>query len=343
MSFAWPGLLWLLLALPLLVLFYLWQWRRQRRQWLRYAGLDMVAGALGRQRAWRTHLPPLIFLAGLGAMLVAVARPTAVLTLPVAEQTIVLAMDISGSMRATDVAPSRLAAAQAAARSFVEALPQDTRVGLVAFAATAALVQAPTREHEAVAAAVGRLQLQRGSAVGSGMVLALATLLPEAGIDLSLLDGEDGVPLRRPAGEAAATRAPVAPGSYRHGAIILLTDGERTVGIEPELAARLAADHGVRVYPVAVGSSEGGVVAYDGWSMRVRLDEAALKAIADTTRGEYFVATSADALQRIYRQLGRKLTLQQRTTEVSALFSAAGAALMLVAAVLSMIWFRRVL
>lgn len=340
MSFVWPALLWSLLLLPVLVVFYLWLWRRHRRLVLRYAGLDMVKAALGARQPLRRHLPPLLYLLGLAAMLVAVARPSAVITLPVSEQTIMLAMDISGSMRATDLAPNRLAAAQSAARSFVEVLPADTRVGVVAFAATAALVQAPTRSHEDVLAAIERFQLQRGTAVGSGLVLALATLLPEAGIDLSLLV-EDGEPAPKAADGPAP--APVQPGSYNYGAIVLLTDGERTTGPTVDAAAKLAAGHGVRVYTVGVGTADGGVVGYEGWSMRVRLDEASLKAIADTTRGDYFQAADAEQLRRIYRKLGSRLTLQEKHTEVSALFAAGGAVLMLLAALLSMLWFRRIL
>lgn len=343
MSFVWPALLWSLLVLPVLAAFYVWLWRRHRRQVLRYAGLDMVKSALAARSAWRRHLPPLLYLAGLAAMLVAVARPSAVITLPVTEQTILLAMDISGSMRATDVAPNRLAAAQAAARSFVEVLPGDTRVGIVAFAATAALVQAPTRSRDDVLAAVDRFQLQRGTAIGSGLVLALATLLPEAGIDPRLLvdDGEPASPGERK--DDGPPREPVPAGSYPYCAVVLLTDGERTTGPTVEVAAKLAADHGVRVYTVGVGTAEGGVVGYEGWSMRVRLDEASLKTIADTTRGEYFHAGDAEQLRNIYRKLGTRLTLEEKYTEITALFTAVGAALMLLAALLSMLWFRRIL
>lgn len=345
MSFIWPALLWLLLILPALVVFYVLLWRRHRAAVMRYAGLDMVKTALAARRPLRRHLPPLLYLCGLAAMLVAVARPTAVVTLPVTEQTLVLAMDISGSMRATDVAPNRLAAAQAAAKSFIEVLPADTRVGIVAFAATAALVQAPTRSRDDVLAAIDRFQLQRGTAVGSGLVLALATLLPDAGIDLHLL-ADDGEGPTKPAAPADAADPPppkAAPGSHAYGAIVLLTDGERTAGLTVETAAKLAADHGVRVYTVGIGTADGGVVGYEGWSMRVRLDESTLKSIADTTRGEYFHAASAEQLRSIYRKLGTRLTLQEKNTELSALFAAAGAALMLLAALLSLLWFRRIL
>lgn len=344
MSFLWPGLLWLLLILPALVALYLLMWRRDRMLVARYAGLDMVQAALAPRRPLRRHLPPLLYLCGLATMLVAVARPSAVITLPVTEQTLVLAMDISGSMRATDVAPNRLAAAQAAARSFVEVLPADTRVGVVAFAATPALVQAPTRSRDDVLAAIDRFQLQRGSAIGSGLVLALATLLPDAGIDVRLLSDDGGGPAKPATPKASEPPLPkAAPGSHAYGAIVLLTDGERTAGPTVEAATRLAADHGVRVYTIGIGTAEGGVVGYEGWSMRVRLDQSTLKSIADTTRGEYFQAASAEELRSIYRKLGTRLTLQEKNTELSALFAAAGAALVLLAAVLSLLWFRRIL
>jgi len=344
MSFVWPRLLWLLLVLPLLVAFYVAILRQQRATMLRHAGLALVQEALQRNRGWRRHLPPLLFLLGLAAMMVAMARPVVVLTLPAEERTIILAMDISGSMRAADVGPNRLAAAQAAAHSFVAAVPKSTRVGVVAFAATAALVQPPTRNHEEIDAAIDRFQLQRGTAVGSGLLVALAAIFPEAGIDVQALAGEGEAPPLRPGGAPLPPKPPpVAPGSYPDAAIVLLTDGQRTAGPAVEEAVQLVADRGVRVYTVGIGTPEGEVVGYEGWSMRVRLDEATLKGVADATRGDYFHAASASELEQIYRSLGSRLVMKTQQTEVSALFSALGVLMALLAAFLSLYWFKRVL
>ncbi|HXH03558.1 MAG TPA: VWA domain-containing protein [Candidatus Competibacteraceae bacterium] len=334
MKFLWPHFLWLLLALPALAALYLCLLRRKRQAALRYGSLTLVPGARGLHR----HAPPLLFLLALTAMIVAVARPTAVVTVPSLQQTILLVMDVSGSMRATDVKPNRLAAAQEAAKAFVAALPRQVRVGVVSFAATASLVQPPTRKREDVYAAIDRFQLQRGTAIGSGIIVALATLFPEAGIEVIAL--EDG-------GEEKARKRdktpPVEPGSDDSAAIVLLTDGQRTTGPDTLAAARLAAEHGVRVYTVGIGTATGETIAFDGWSMRVRLDEDTLKAIALTTRGEYSHAATAQELKQIYQTLTTRLTLQQEEMEISAFFAAAGTILALAAAALSLLWFSRVL
>ena len=171
MTFFWPEMLWGLLLIPLLVALYVWLLRRRKRTALRYASLSLVKEAMGARSAWRRHVPPALMLVALTALLLAAARPAAVLTLPSQSQTIMLAMDVSGSMRATDVQPNRLVASQEAAKAFIAELPRSVRVGVVAFAGTAAVVQAPTLSREDVSAAIDRFQLQRATAIGSGIVL----------------------------------------------------------------------------------------------------------------------------------------------------------------------------
>ncbi|HRO54653.1 MAG TPA: VWA domain-containing protein, partial [Alicycliphilus sp.] len=291
MVFLWPSLLWLLLILPLLVLLYLWLLRRRKVQALAYPGLALVRQALGSRAQWRRHLPPLLFLLGLAALLLAAARPLAVLKLPSEQQTIILAMDVSGSMRATDVEPDRLTAAQNAAKAFIKELPRHVRVGVVAFAGTAQLAQLPTQSHDDLLKAIDSFQLQRGTATGNGIMVALATLFPDAGIDIAALGGRQAMrvlpmdQVTRPEPEQK-TFTPVAPGSYRSAAIIMLTDGQRTTGVDPLEAAQWAADRGVRVYTVGVGTVQGEVIGFEGWSMRVRLDEDTLKAVALRTNAE---------------------------------------------------------
>ena len=348
MVFLWPSLLWLLLILPLLVLLYLWLLRRRKVQALAYPGLALVRQALGSRAQWRRHLPPLLFLLGLAALLLAAARPLAVLKLPSEQQTIILAMDVSGSMRATDVEPDRLTAAQNAAKAFIKELPRHVRVGVVAFAGTAQLAQLPTQSHDELLKAIDSFQLQRGTATGNGIMVALATLFPDAGIDIAALGGRQAMrvlpmdQVTRPEPEQK-TFTPVAPGSYRSAAIIMLTDGQRTTGVDPLEAAQWAADRGVRVYTVGVGTVQGEVIGFEGWSMRVRLDEDTLKAVALRTNAEYFHAATAQDLRKVYETLSSRISVETKETEVTALLALAGAALMLLAGALSVWWFGRVL
>jgi Ca-activated chloride channel family protein len=217
----------------------------------------------------------------------------------------------------------------------------------VSFAATASVVQSPTRSKEDLVAAIDRFQLQRGTAVGSGILIALKMIFPDADFDLRGQNPrrEAAKPTPLPPGEAdpkAASKAAV-PGSYASAAIIVLTDGQTTTGPDPLEAARMAAERGVRVYTVGVGTPAGELIGVEGWSMRVRLDEQTLKTIADTTRGEYFFAGTAPDLRKIYSDLNARLTLERRETEITALFAAAAAALAVAAAFLSLLWFNRIL
>jgi len=342
MNFLWQEALWGVLLLPLLVLLYVWLLQRRKKVAVNWASLSIVREAMGTQRAWRRHVPPALLLLALVALLVATARPTAVITLPLVEQTIVLAMDVSGSMRAEDVEPNRLVAAQNAAKAFVAELPRAVRIGVVSFAGTAAIVQPPTLSREDVVDAIDRFQLQRGTAIGSGIVLSLATIFPNAGIDLSQITGQRMMP--RALGEKPVEKevVPVEPGSYNSAAIILLTDGQRTTGPDSMDAARMAADRGIKIYTVGVGTKEGDTIGFEGWSMRVRLDEETLKQVAMATRAEYFYAGTAADLKKVYQSLGTRLSAQKKETEVTALFAALGALLALAAATLSLWWFGRV-
>ncbi len=346
MTFVWPQMLWLLLAAPLLVAAYVALMRRKRNAALRYASLALVKDAHFASSRYRRHVPPILFLAALVLMLIAIARPSAVVTLPSAHETVILAMDVSGSMRATDVKPSRIVAAQEAARGFVADQPKSTRIGVVSFAATASVVQSPTHSREDILGAIERFQLQRGTAIGSGILVSLKTIFPDAEFDLRSFNPRREAAKTAamdPAGTAAKQAPKVAPGSYSSAAIILLTDGQTTTGPDPIEAARMAADRGVRVYTVGIGTTSGEIIGAEGWSMRVRLDEESLKTIANVTRAEYFYAGNAVDLQKIYRNLNTKLFFEQKETEVTALFAAAAAAMALLAATLSLLWFNRIL
>jgi Ca-activated chloride channel homolog len=343
----WPRMLWLLAPVPFLVLAYIWLLARRRRAHARLARLSRLSATSAAGARLRRHVPPLLFLIGLCALIAAVSRPQAVVMLPSMHQNVILALDTSGSMRATDVKPNRLAAAQGAARSFVENQQRHTRIGIVSFAGNASVVQSPTDNREDLVQAIDRLQLQPGTALGSGIYISLATLLPDAGIDLErLLHGwsprfrrhwtSDGRPIE--------DRKPVLPGSNRSVAIVLLSDGQSNHGPDPWDAAKFAAGYGVRIYTVGIGSPEGTTLGFSGWSMRVRLDDSNLKRIAEITHGEYYAATTAPELKKIYEHLSARMVIERkRATEVTALFIGFGALLMMISALCSLFWFNRVL
>ena len=351
MTFMWPQFLWLLSALPLLVLLYVWLLRRKKKMVLRYASLSIVREAMGKGQSFRRHIPPLLFLLALTAMLVASSRPFAVITLPSDQQTIMLAMDVSGSMRATDVKPNRLVASQEAAKAFLADLPRNIRVGIVAFAGTASVVQPPTLSREDLVAAIDKFQLQRGTASGNGIVVSLSELFPDAGIDIASMqtgrDRQRGVaidqaPVVGKDGKEKKPFVPAAPGSYTSAAIILLTDGQRTTGVDSMDAAKAAADRGVRIYTVGVGTVDGETIGFEGWSMRVKLDEETLKGIARNTQAEYFYAGTAGDLKKVYESLSSRLTVVKKETEISGLLALVAAAFALLSAGLSLAWFNRI-
>jgi Ca-activated chloride channel homolog len=304
-------------------------------------------------------------------LILAMARPSTTFTLPSDQVTIVLAMDVSLSMRATDMKPNRISAAKEAAKAFVAELPRSIKVGIVAFAGTATVVQTPTDNRDDLVAAIDAFQLQRGTATGSALMVALNLLRPDTAVDLeSALFGKD---FRRgdgggkdPLGRDASGKesgpgskklgseeigkptgsvkefTPVAPGSYNNGAIILLSDGRRTTGVDPVVAAKHAADRGVKVFTVGFGSRDPNANANDEWSYYLRLDEDALKQMAGITKADYQHAGSSADLRKVYEGFNTKFSMERRETEVSALFSALAALLVLLAAFLSLRWLRGV-
>ncbi len=313
MHFAWPAMLWSLLALPALFAAYLFFLRLRKRRLGRLASLRMVAEAMGRRSPWR-HAPALLLLAAIAALLVSAARPSAVLPVPSHHATVILAIDVSHSMQAKDVHPTRLAAAKEAARSFVDAQRHGTRIGIVAFSGDAMLVQAPTAERDDVRSAIDALSTQDATAIGAAIETSLDALFPPGS-------------------------RPRAPGS---AAIILMSDGQNTAGPDAAEAATLAAHRGVRVYTVGFGTPSGTTVGGPGWSVHVQLDEDLLRSIADTTRAEYLHAETAAELKSAYASLTSTLVLERRKTELSALLCAAAALVALAAAGVSLFSFERV-
>jgi Ca-activated chloride channel family protein len=290
-------------------------------------------------------VPPALLLVALGLLLLAAARPMARVPLPWARSTIMLAMDVSLSMRVTDVKPTRLVAAQEAAKLFLRDLPREVEVGLVTFAGSSQVAQAATREREPLVAAIDGFQMQMGTAVGNAIVLCLAELFPDHGLDVGEMtfgSRRRGRSLDDKVKPPPPQIAPVAPGSYSSAAIILLSDGRRTTGVDTLEAARLAADRGVRIYAVGLGTVAGPAAAADGMAIYMRLDEPTLREVARMTGGEYHYAGTAETLRSVYENLGSRLQVQTRETEVSALLAVVAALVAVAGAALSVLWFGRV-
>jgi Ca-activated chloride channel family protein len=357
-AFQWPLMLWLLLLVPLLIAAYLYLLSRRRKTAIRYSSLALIRQA-GPGSAWRRHVPPALMLVSFTFLLLAMARPAAEVSLPSRVATVMLVMDVSGSMRASDVNPSRIQAAQAAAKNYIKEQPRDVRIGIVAFASTAMLVQTPTTDHAALNSAIDRFELQRGTAVGSGILVALSSLFPQEDFPINQFNSGSfggygtwgsydfrerygGVALGEHPSASPHKHVAVEPGSYKNAVVILLTDGQTNAGYDPIDAARMAGEYGVRVYTVGFGTTRGNIVGFGGFTMRAQLDEESLKKIADMTRARYFHATSAEDLRAVYNVLSRQLVVETRQMEITVFFAFLAALFMLVAVGLSLAWHHRI-
>src|SRR5574341_126830 len=295
MTFLWQQMLWFLLAIPLLVALYILAQRRWQRYALRYASLSLVKEAMGRGPGFRRHIPPIIFLCALTAMIIALARPIAVVTLPTQEGTVILTMDVSGSMQADDLKPTRLEAAKAAARTFVDKQTQGVRIGVVSFSDNPFIVQSPTTDRESVIAAINRLTPQRGTAIGRGILTSLDGIFEESDAEFAPR------PTSNPFAPAVTptptpTPKPLPKGIYAPAIIILMSDGESNVGPSPLDVVDQAVDRGIRIYTVGVGSPEGTILRIQGRAIRTRLDEAVMKKISEKTNGEHLKAATENDL-----------------------------------------------
>lgn len=336
MTFIWIDMLWFLVLVPVLIIAYILLQRRRKKYALRYSSLSLVKEALGRGPGFRRHIPPLLFLLGVIVMLFALARPAATIILPSQQATVILTVDVSGSMRADDVKPNRLEAAKTAARLFVEKQPQNVSIGIVSFSESASTVQSPTKDRQAVVAAINRLAPQRRTAIGSGILTSLDAIFEDTSDKPATPTTTDPLATTTP----PPTPAPVPLGSYP-AVIILLSDGASNTGPRPLEIVGQAADRGVRVYTVGLGSQEGTIIRADGFAIRVRLDEETLKRIAQETGAQYFKAESETDLSEVYGDLGTRLVFKPQQTEVTALFTAAAVIFLLIAGILSLLWFHR--
>jgi Ca-activated chloride channel family protein len=350
MRFIWQDALWLLVCVPLLAGAYELIVRRGRaREAVRHTDLRLIRAADGVSQRLRRRLPPLLFLLGITALLLAVARPAAVFLLPAHRGTVVLAMDVSISMAATDVKPTRLAAAQAAAAEFVRKVPPGIRIGVVAFGGYAEVVRWPTVDKAQVLNSLSRLQLQQYTAIGTALLAALVTVHPGAAVDpkYDLFSRTDNLPepwtgasmefpVKLNEKPAAGTR--LNPSAF----IILVSDGKGTLGVPESKAAEMVAAYGIRVYTIGVGTAYGGVAHVEGsHPIHAEFEEDTLKMVADLTNAEYFNASNPDKLKRIYEALSEEAIRERRETEVSALLAALGGFLLVLGASLSLAWHDR--
>jgi Ca-activated chloride channel homolog len=333
MTFIWPPLLLLLVLVPVLILLYLWTQQRRRRIIANYSGAMRLSSPRGQRIRRLRHIPPIFFLFALTIMLIALARPEAVVGVPRIEGTVILAFDISGSMAADDLDPTRLEAAKSAAQAFVERQPPAVRIGVVAFSDTGLAVQQPTYDQSEVIATIRRLSPSLGTSLGNGILVSLAEI--ETGV-------EETNYYSNLTPQPTPTSTPVPAGTYQAGVIVLLTDGENTEAPDPLEIAQTAADRGVRIYPIGIGSPTGTVLNIEGFNVFTQLDETLLRAIAERTDGSYFNAASEDELLEIYENLDRQLVIAPEPMEVTPLFAGLSILSLLIGGALSLLWFGRV-
>ncbi len=334
MTFLWPAMLWLLIALPLLVVLYLRVLQRRRQFAIRYGDFGWLKQDAARQShgpGIRSHIPAILFLLGIGILLFALSRPQMTLSLPKREGIVVLAFDTSGSMAAEDVEPSRLEAAKLVASEFVASQPSVVRIGVVAFSDGGFSVQPPTGDDQAILAALDRLGPQRSTSLANGILVAMDTI-----DKLTLQAPED--PGDFPP-ELVPAPAPAPPGTTPPFVIVLISDGENTTNPDPLEAARQAARRGVRIHTIGVGHPNGTTLEVEGFLIHTQLDEAMLREIASLTGGNYYSAASQDDLRVIYEQIEPQIVVRQENTEITALLAGLSILLLLIGGLLSLVWF----
>jgi len=336
MSFIWPTLLWILLCIPLLVLLYFRMQQRRRKFAAQYGSLGVVRDINLGGFGWRRHIPALIFLSGITLLLISMGRPQATVSLPKLEGTVILTFDVSGSMAADDLKPTRMEAAKTAALDFVNNQPSSVLIGVVAFSDGGISVQAPTNNRDETVATIERLVPRRGTSVGNGILVALNTIAVNAG-DPPILSNTLTAPQL-----ATPVAVPSPQGWYTSAVIVLLSDGENNQNPDPALATDLAVDLGVRIYTVGIGSPEGTIVTVEGFTVHTQLDEPMLRYIADTTGGAYYNAANEEDLRKIYNGLQPKLSIKSEEIEITSIFAGIGILVFLIGGAFSLLWFGHV-
>lgn len=334
MFFLWPFMLFALILVPILIGFYLRLQHRRRKIARSFGSLGFGATAVP-QPGLRRHIPPFLFLIGLIVLITALARPQTVVSLPRIEGTVVLAFDVSGSMAADDMKPNRMEAAKAAAREFVNRQPGTVQIGVTAFSDNGFSIQVPTNDRDAVLAAINRMTPQHGTSLAHGILASLNTI--SSSTNPAPLTYSNLTPAPTP------SPTPVPQGTYTSGVIVLLTDGDNNEPPDPLAAAQTAADRGVRIYTVGLGSPTGTTLHINGFNVRTQLDETILQQISQTTGGAYYNAANEEDLTRIYDNLRPQLIIKAANTEVTSLFSGASILILLIGGALSLFWFNRLI
>jgi Ca-activated chloride channel homolog len=334
MTFIWPAMLWFLLTIPLLVLLYIRLQRRRKQFAVHYGNFGLLQEATGQKPGLRRHIPAILFLIGITILVVALARPQTVLSLPRVEGTVILAFDISGSMAATDMTPTRMEAAKAVVRDFVTRQPSTVQIGIVAFSDSGISVQPPTNDKAAILASLNRLQPQRGTSLANGILVSLDTIAKLLG--QAPEDSGDIAPQLLP------TPTPVPEGTYSSAEIVLLTDGENNLNPDPLKAAQQAADRGVRIHTIGVGSLTGTNLEVNGFTVHTQLDEAMLQQISEMTGGNYYLAATQEDLRAIYNSIQPQIMIKQEKTEITSILAGISILILLTGSMFSLFWFGRV-
>lgn len=334
MTFLWSPLLWSLILIPMLAMLYVSMQQRRHEIALRYGSLGLVQQASGRGMGMRRHIPALLFLLGLTVLFVALARPQMVVGLPKVEGIVILAFDVSGSMAAEDFEPNRLEAAKAVAIDFVERQPSTVKIGVVAFSESGLSVQIPSEDQTAIVDAIERLKPQRGTSLANGIISSLNVIANLTGQPpiVGFEGGEVPAPLNG---------APVVSAD-QSAVIVLLTDGENNMDPNPVEAALFAAERGVRIHTIAVGSPEGTQLTVNGFTVFTQVDEASLKQISEITQGMYYNAQNEEDLREVYESIEPRLKIEQEAQEVTAVFAGVSILILLIGGMLSLLWFSRV-
>jgi Ca-activated chloride channel family protein len=330
MTFIWPPMLLLLVLVPALALLYVWIQRRRQRMIESYGSAMLMSS---RRYGVRRHIPAAFFLIALTVLIIALARPEAIVGVPRIEGTVILAFDISGSMAATDLEPTRLEAAKEAARAFVESQPPSVRIGLVAFSDSGIAIQQPTYNQDEMLAAIRRLDAARGTSLGNGMLVSLNIIITEP---------EETNFYSNLTPEPTPSPTPMPAGTYTSGVIVLLTDGENTEEPDPFEIAQIAADRGVRIHTIGIGSAAGTALNIEGFNVFTQLDEAMLQTISQLTGGSYYNAQSEEELLEIYENLDRQFVIMPEPMEVTPIFAGISILVLLIGGALSLLWFGRV-
>ena len=328
MSFIWPWVLVSLVALPVCVYAYLRLQQRRIRDAANLGTLGAVREGTATPAGRRRHVPPIIFLVGVALLAVASARPQLTLPIPRMEGTVVLAFDVSSSMAADDVDPTRMDAAKATAKAIVDRRPAGAKLGIVAFGESGLIVQPPTNDDDALDATIDRLVPQSGTSLGRGILTAL-NLVGE-------LDSGVG------SSEMAPVDGTEPTGAFAPAVIVLLTDGENTDPPDPLEAAQTAIDRGVRVHTIGLGTAEGTVLEVDGFNLFTQLNEPVLEEIALQTEGVYFKIEDLEDVPSVYEELETEFVVESREVEVTSVLGGVSALLLLIGGALSLLWFGRV-